>query len=56
VTGVPVIPEALAYLDCVLRQEVTAGDHILFLGEVVAGSVTSEGEPMIRIRKNGFDY
>ncbi len=56
VTGVPVLPEALAYLDCVLRQEVTAGDHILFLGEVVAGSVTSEGEPMIRIRKNGFDY
>lgn len=56
VTGVPVIPEALAYLDCVLRQEVAAGDHVLFLGEVVAGKVTNDGEPMIRIRKNGFDY
>ncbi len=55
-TGVPVIPEALAYLDCVLRQEVAAGDHILFLAEVVAGRVTTDGEPMIRIRKNGFDY
>ncbi len=56
VTGVPVLPDSLAWMDCVIRSEVNAGDHILFLGEVVAGSVGTEGEPMIRVRKNGFDY
>lgn len=55
-TGTPVLPEALAYLDCVVRNEVEAGDHIVFLAEVVDGTLCSEGEAMTRIRKNGFDY
>lgn len=34
-TGAPVLDQALAWLDCALRQSVESGGHTLFLGEVV---------------------
>lgn len=36
---VPVIKECIAHLECKLRQQVSAGDHTLFIGEVVAAYV-----------------
>jgi flavin reductase (DIM6/NTAB) family NADH-FMN oxidoreductase RutF len=33
---VPVIPDALAHLECDTHQRVTAGDHLIVIGEVVA--------------------
>ncbi|NND75520.1 MAG: flavin reductase [Ilumatobacter sp.] len=35
VTGVPIFDEAIAYLDCELRQHHDLGTHTLFVGEVV---------------------
>src|SRR5205814_4363086 len=35
VTGAPVVDQAVAYVECEARDEVDAGDHTLFLGEVV---------------------
>ena len=38
-TGAPVLPQAYAYLDCKLVDTFPAGDHDLFVGEVVDGKI-----------------
>ncbi|MHB8671541.1 MAG: flavin reductase family protein [Acidimicrobiales bacterium] len=42
-TGAPVIQQALAWLDCTLRQSVDSGGHTVFLGEVIDAGVREEG-------------
>jgi flavin reductase (DIM6/NTAB) family NADH-FMN oxidoreductase RutF len=54
--GVPVLSEALAYLDCRVVGRYPAGDHDLYIGRVVAGRMLGEGHPMVHIRKSGFHY
>lgn len=44
-TGAPVIDGVLAYFDCRLAEEYTAGTHTVFLGTVVA-SGTRAGKPL----------
>lgn len=39
-TSVPLIEGACTQLECVVRQRVEAGDHIIVLGEVIAAEVT----------------
>ena len=34
-TGAPILDQAVAYLDCEVRQVVEVGGHTLFLGEIV---------------------
>ena len=36
VTGAPVLVDCAAYLDCTLKESFDVGDHLLFVGEVVA--------------------
>lgn len=54
--NVPVLKDALAYLECKLHSTADAGDHIVVFGEVVNGEVLHEGEPATHVRKNGFSY
>jgi flavin reductase (DIM6/NTAB) family NADH-FMN oxidoreductase RutF len=42
VTGAPLLADALAWIECRVWAEYDAGDHTLFVGEVVA---LEEGEP-----------
>lgn len=42
---VPVVPGALAHLECATEREIAAGDHVLFLGAVVT-SCEREGDPL----------
>jgi flavin reductase (DIM6/NTAB) family NADH-FMN oxidoreductase RutF len=44
--GVPLIPGCLAHLECELRQMVEAGDHTIFIGEVLRAA-WREGEPLL---------
>lgn len=44
-TGSPIIEGALAYLDCTLAEEYTAGTHTIFVGEVVDCGA-QEGSPL----------
>ena len=44
-TGSPVIDGALAYLDCTLAEEHTAGTHTIFLGSVVECGY-ADGSPL----------
>jgi 4-hydroxyphenylacetate 3-hydroxylase, reductase component len=45
-TGVPLLTGVLAALECRTSQRFAAGDHDIFVGEVVAARV-ADGEPLI---------
>ena len=38
-TGAPIFDEALAWMDCAVRQRIDLGTHTLFIGEVVDAAV-----------------
>lgn len=46
-TGSPVLPEALAYVDCRIETEHEAGDHVIVVGRVVGLGRLREGRPLI---------
>lgn len=48
-TGAPILSAALAWLDCAVRQEVSAGDHTIFIGEVLEADA-HEGRPLLYYR------
>jgi flavin reductase (DIM6/NTAB) family NADH-FMN oxidoreductase RutF len=41
-TGVPLLEGSLGYVECRLQNAVEAGDHTIFIGEVVAAGCASE--------------
>jgi flavin reductase ActVB len=45
-TGVPLIPGALAHMECKVRDRVKSGDHDIFIGEMVHASA-SDGDPLL---------
>lgn len=48
-TGAPVLDAAIAWLDCRVTQAIPAGDHTVFLGEVIAADAR-EGRPLVYYR------
>ena len=48
-TGVPLIANALATVECRLQAQLPGGDHSIFVGEVVATAMR-EGEPLLYVR------
>jgi flavin reductase (DIM6/NTAB) family NADH-FMN oxidoreductase RutF len=46
VTGSPILLDALAWVDCQLREVLAGGDHGIFIGEIVAGEAR-QGEPLL---------
>ncbi len=42
VTGVPVLEDCLAYIECRVADVLTGGDHSIFLGQVVGVRVVNE--------------
>ena len=45
-SGAPILRDTLGYVDCKLTRVLPAGDHDLFVGEVVAGNL-GKGEPLL---------
>jgi flavin reductase (DIM6/NTAB) family NADH-FMN oxidoreductase RutF len=41
-TGAPVFEEALAWIDCTVRQSIDFGTHTLFVGEVVDAAINDD--------------
>jgi flavin reductase (DIM6/NTAB) family NADH-FMN oxidoreductase RutF len=54
-TGCPLLVEALGHVECRVRGELPAGDHTLFLGEVVEAGIRREGAPLT-MTESGFRY
>lgn len=52
----PLIESCIAHLGCRVTDKLAAGDHDLFIGEVVAGGVVDGTKPYIHIRRNGLSY
>ena len=53
-SGAPVLPQAYAYLDLKLAHTFTAGDHTLFVGEVMEAIILHpEKQPLI-FKKSDF--
>lgn len=42
VTGAPIFDEAIAWMDCQVRNTLDLGTHTLFVGEVVAASIRDD--------------
>lgn len=55
VTGCPLLLDALGYLECRVTGELPAGDHTLFLGEVVEAGVRRDAAPLT-MAESGFRY
>jgi flavin reductase (DIM6/NTAB) family NADH-FMN oxidoreductase RutF len=47
VTGSPILDRACAYLDCRVRDCHEAGDHLIFIGEVVAIGSDADVKPLV---------
>jgi flavin reductase (DIM6/NTAB) family NADH-FMN oxidoreductase RutF len=53
----PIFADAHAYLICRVAQLIDAGDHMLILAAVEDGELlNAEAQPMVHLRKNGFQY
>jgi flavin reductase (DIM6/NTAB) family NADH-FMN oxidoreductase RutF len=56
-TGAPILDDAVAYLDCIVRESVDVGGHTLFLGEVVdCGFQQPEDTPVLRMEDTRMNY
>lgn len=55
-TGAPVLEEAIAYIECELREIANAqGDHAVIIGEVVEAGVRKD-EPALTLTDTGWHY
>jgi flavin reductase (DIM6/NTAB) family NADH-FMN oxidoreductase RutF len=45
-TGVPLLPGALAQIECATHDRVTTGDHDIFIGRMV-GTRIGDGDPLL---------
>ncbi|MCH8044929.1 MAG: flavin reductase [Planctomycetes bacterium] len=55
-SGVPVLSEAIGYLECEASGHVDSGDHRIFLARVINGRLSSEEKPMVHVRNSGAHY
>ena len=56
-TGAPILADALGFLDCRIAGSIAAGDHTVFLAEIVDGGLHGDDEqPMVHVRRSGFKY
>ena len=57
VTGAPILDQAVAYVDCEVRQSVDTGSHTLFLGEIVDAAFQKDEEtPVLRMEDTRMSY
>ena len=56
-TGAPILDQAVAYVECEVRQDVPLGDTTLFIGEIVdAGFQQAEETPVLRMEDTRMNY
>jgi flavin reductase (DIM6/NTAB) family NADH-FMN oxidoreductase RutF len=53
--GLPILDDALGWLECAVRGSLPAGDHTVFVAEVVEAGVLREGDPLT-MQETGFRY
>ncbi len=53
--GIKVLSDAVAYVECELREQNAFGDHVVYVGEIVSGKMLKGGDPYFHVRDNGFN-
>lgn len=57
VSGAPVLDQAVAWLDCEVRQALDFGEHTFFVGEVIdCGFQADEETPVLRMEDTRMNY
>jgi flavin reductase (DIM6/NTAB) family NADH-FMN oxidoreductase RutF len=51
-----IIPGRIAWLACGVRARHDAGDHWLYLGEIIEAEAQEAAMPYVHLRKNGLSY
>jgi flavin reductase (DIM6/NTAB) family NADH-FMN oxidoreductase RutF len=51
-----IIQDCLGYLACKLVGHVDAGEHRVYVGEVLSGAIQGNGRPYVHLRSNGLQY
>jgi flavin reductase (DIM6/NTAB) family NADH-FMN oxidoreductase RutF len=54
-TGSPLLASAMAWVECHIISSLPAGDHIVFVAEVVEVGLNREGAPLT-LKEAGFKY
>lgn len=55
--GLPILSDAVGYLEGTVTAQMEAGDHIIYLLQIEHGQeLLTDIKPMVHIRKNGFGY
>ena len=56
-TGTPILDDAIAYVECELREVANAvGDHAVVIGEVIEAGVRSKDAPALTLLETGWHY
>ena len=56
-TGAPILDQAVAYVDCQIREHHDVGDHTMFVGEVIdAAFQKPEDTPVLRMEDTRMNY
>lgn len=55
-TGAPVFEEAIAHMECEVRQALDVGTHTLFLGEVVAAGLRDDDAEVAALSHTSMKY
>ena len=50
-----ILKDAAGYLDCKVVRSCIAGDHTIFIGEVIAGGTTLDSNPMLYKHEDFFE-
>ncbi|MDY6932680.1 MAG: flavin reductase family protein [Spirochaetota bacterium] len=45
-TNCPILKECIAYMECIVRESFSMGNHTLFFGEVIESNIFSDKEPL----------
>jgi flavin reductase (DIM6/NTAB) family NADH-FMN oxidoreductase RutF len=57
VSGAPILAQAVAFVDCQVRERLSAGNHTFFAGEVVdAGFLEDEDTALLRMEDTKMNY
>jgi flavin reductase (DIM6/NTAB) family NADH-FMN oxidoreductase RutF len=57
VSSAPILQQAVAYIDCELRERLVGGNHTFFVGEVVdAGFFKDEDTPVLGMNDTRMNY
>ncbi|MEO0946892.1 MAG: flavin reductase family protein [Cyanobacteria bacterium J06641_5] len=54
-TACPILKDCLGYVECKVVGAVEAGDHTVFVGEVIGAQLFRDGEPLL-LEATGWSY